>query len=125
MFDASIDDAVVDPHRLNNARVRLARLAHWDSGNEEISFDRVEFAISINKLKYPSSKWRVQTLATLMTQKTTGMLLSYFYWNWARRQETKHCFKWPKRNGFNRSLLSLLYPFMLVPIFCLLPDGGC
>ena len=72
LFDASIDDAVVDPHRLNCARTRLARLAHWNSGNEEVSFDRVEFAISVSKQKYPSSKWRVQTLATLMTQKTTG-----------------------------------------------------
>ena len=67
---------MIDPDRLNSARIRLSRLGHWNSGDEEVSFDRLEFAISLSRAQYSSSKWRIQTLNTLMTQKAQGM--SYF-----------------------------------------------
>ena len=62
----------MDPDRLNSARIRLSRLGHLNSGDEEVSFDRVEFAISLTQAEHSASKWRIQTLTTLMTQKTQG-----------------------------------------------------
>ena len=76
LFDPSTDDSILDSARVNNARIRLARMAHWNNGDEEVSFDRVEFAVSLDKSQYHLCKWRVQTLTTLITQKTQGIFKS-------------------------------------------------